>query len=317
MAHSRRQFLQGIGTLTALTALPTPFVTRADDAATDSYSTFKAAMETPYAAPLNIYFERVLGTSTVALTLHDLSAGRLLTSLLPEQPLPVASAFKGPLAMYALDTLDPRGWSVVPVEYWTATGANQVPEDVRDTWRSHAAELQALYRALVFSDNTATGAVLGYATAAQGETDALNAFNDWLRDTVGVSQLSGLGAWRDGVPDGMTWRDERYAGRDTKVDGVTTSFDNMMTARDLGLCYAWMHSQMNTEGRRVAMDLLSTIHNNRGANLERLATEAGGTPYSKNGSLETDAGYVVTDAGVMTLPDGRDLLLTVLSVNAP
>lgn len=318
MPYTRRTFLKTAAGLSALALMPPITRTFAAQAARRAAQTdYLTAMETPYAAPMNLPFERVLGAANVGLLLYEVSAARLLVALQPENPLPVASAFKAPLLMYFVDQVPREVWASVPVEHWNAASSSGLPAAYREAWTAHQHILRALYQTIVLSDNATTGTVLGYVAAAHDETDAVRRFNDWAQETVGVSQLSGLSAWGQGIPGGMTYTDARFNGRGTTISGQVYPFDNMMTPRDLGLFYVWMLAEMDAQGQRVCRNLLSTIYNNRGANLERLALAQGGTPYSKNGSLETDAGYVVTDAGLMALPDGREYLLVMLSLNAP
>ncbi|MEO1440100.1 MAG: L,D-transpeptidase [Chloroflexota bacterium] len=278
---------------------------------------YLTAMETPFAAPLNIYIQRVIRSGNISLLMYDVNNAQLLAGLNPENPLPVASAFKAALPMWFVDTVDRDVWNSVPVEHWNAPAASEVPEAYRDHWRRHGVILRDLYRTLVFSDNHATGVILGYLAEQSGSTDAVIAFNDWAAQRVGMSQISGLSGWSTGVPADMTHTDERFKERGTNIAGQLYTFENMMTARDIGLFYMWMLTELDAEQQAVVKALLSTIHNNRGANLERLALENNGVPYSKNGSLETDGGYVVTDAGLMQFEDGRHYLLVMLSLGAP
>ena len=319
MALSRRNFLKTAGLISLAAFAPRlPFNL---DLAAQSERNFVAeyltAMETPYAAPLNIYMERVIGAQNISLLLYDINTGQLLAGLAPENPLPVASVFKAALPMWFVDTVDREVWASVPVAYWNAAASSEVPEAFREAWRAHGAVLRDLYRALVFSDNVTTGTTLAYIARAAGSTDALIAFNDWAAERVGMSQISGLSGWSEGVPADMTYTDERFEERGTNIGGQLYTFDNMMTARDIGLFYMWMLTELDAEQQTVCKDLLSTIFNGRGANLERLALGNEGVPYSKNGSLQTDAGYVVTDAGIISLPDERNYLLVLLSLNAP
>ncbi len=298
MTLSRRQVLQAMIASAALTLPGQPFLA----AQTTGYvSDYLTALETPYAAPLNAHFETIIQQRNIDLLLYDLDNARLVTALATENPLPVASVFKGPLLMYFIDTVDPSVWRDLPVADWPTRG-----EPV----------LRALYQALVRSDNPATGEVLSYLAEIQDSREPLVLFNDWASDRVGVSQLSALSAWNQGIAANMSAVDPRYLGRGTTVSGQIVTFENLMTPRDLGLFYLWMLGNLPSDGLRVCLDLLSTIHDNRGANLERLATDLNGTPYSKNGSLITDAGTVITDAGLIELPDGHRYLLVMLSLAA-
>lgn len=298
MTLSRRQVLQAMIASAALTLPGQRFLTAQT---TNHIPDYLTALETPYAAPLNTHFEAVVRRHNIDLLLYDLDNARLVTALAPENPLPVASVFKAPMLIYFLDTVDPSIWRDVPVAEWVTSGQPV---------------LRALYQALVRSDNPATGQVLSYLAEIQDSREPLVLFNDWARDRVGASQLSALSAWNQGIAANMSAVDPRYLGRGTTVSGQIVTFENLMTPRDLGLFYLWMLDHLPPEGLRVCLDLLSTIHDNRGANLERLATDLGGTPYSKNGSLITDAGTVITDAGLIELPDGHRYLLVMLSLAA-
>ncbi len=319
MTVSRRQFLKAAALFAAAATAPQlPIkLTAQEDAARNILAEYLTAMETPFVAPLNVYMERIIGSENVSLLLYDINTGQLLTGLRPENPLPVASAFKAALPMWFVDTVEREVWNSVPVQYWDANAASEVPEEFRDAWRSHSAVLRDLYRALVFSNNPTTGTTMAYIAEASGSNDALIAFNDWAANRVGMSQISGLSSWSEGVPADMTSTDERFTERGTNIGGQLHTFENMLTARDIGLFYAWMLTELDAEQQAVCKALLSTIHNNRGANLERLAMANEGVSFSKNGSLETSAGYVVTDAGIISLPDNREYVLVMLSLGAP
>lgn len=282
----------------------------------DHVGAYLTALETPFDAPLNDHFEGVIQRNNLGLLLYDLENARLVTAMAPENPLPVASAFKAPLFFYFLDTVDSSVWSSVPVEYWNANSRQDVPEQYQTDWRQNQVILRALYQMLVLSDNLTTGTVLSYVAQTQGSTEPLVLFNDWARDVVGVSQLSALSAWDQGIENGMSTVDSRSLERGTSVAGQIVSFENMMTPRDLGLFYIWMVDHLSADGLRICRELLSTIRDNRGANLERLAMDVGATPYSKNGSLITDTGTIITDAGLIEMSDSHQYLLVMLSINA-
>lgn len=321
MSISRRRFLQGAVLASAMILTPAQRLLAALPAADSSQADFLAgyltAMETPYTAPLNPHFENIIGRRSIGLVLYDLTNARLITAHAPENLLPVASAFKGPALMYFMDTVDPAVWSRVPVAYWVAPRAEDVPEAYRDDWRRHQSILQALYRMVVISDNPATGRVLSYAARLAGRDDPLAMFNDWARERVGISQLSALTAWSHGIEAGMSTSDRRYADMTTPINGQQVRFDNMMTPRDLGLFYVWMLSRMSGDHLRACRDVLFTIHDNRPANLKRLGLDLGGRPYGRNGSLILEAGTVITDAGLIDLPDDRRYLLVTLTLGAP
>ncbi len=317
MPYSRRDFIRSAAAFGALALLPKPLFAFENDTAADFVADYLTAMDMPYTAPLNYIFERIVGRDKVGLLLYDVNDGRLMAALSPENPLPVASAFKAPLLMYFLDVVDRDVWSGVPVQHWNAVGPEVVPEEFRDASRRNFVIRRALWQMLALSDNATTGQVLSYVANAQGRTDAVAAFNDWAASVVGTSQISGLSGWNQGVDAGHTATDARFDSTTVTIDGVTYTLPNMMTPRDIGLFYMWMLQHFDADQKRTAFDMLSVIHNDRPANLERLALAHDGTPYSKNGSLETDAGYVVADAGLMSLPNNRDYLLVLLTLGVP
>lgn len=315
MSLSRRDFIKSIAVLGSMHYLSPALDLLAQGETINHYENYLSALETPYTAPMNEHFEAVASGHTIGIILYDLKKSRLLTALSSEKPLPIASAFKAGLLMYFVDQVDVDVWGHVPVEYWNANSKDDMPEAVRDSWRQHRAILRTLYQTIVLSDNVATGTVMSYVAKLQGRADAVTMFNDWARDTVGISQLSGLSAWQNGIESDMSFVDDRFTGNQTSINSQLVNFDNMMTPRDLGLFYVWMLSNMSDIQQQVCKQLLSTIFANRGANLERLAQQFEGVSYSKNGSLSTDAGYVVSDAGIIDLPDGRQFLLIVESVD--
>lgn len=318
MRLSRRQFLQSTALLgsATLTMPIRAWVNTQSNILPDYTSAYLSALEAPYIAPLNEHFEALIERQSIGLLLYDVQHGRLITALGTENLLPVASAFKAPVLLYFVDVIDPAVWGRVPVLHWNAPSAQDVPEAWREDWRTHQAILRALYEMLVFSGNAVTGAVLAYVAREQGRDDPLVCFNDWARERVGISQLSALSSWNEGIPTSMPPHDPRFVRRTTSINGQLRTFENMMTPRDVGLFYVWALSSLPPDALSVCKDLLSTIHDNRGANLERLAQDLGGTPYSKNGSLIIDEGVIVTDAGIIDLPESRQFVLVMLSLGA-
>ncbi len=315
MSLSRRDFLKSVAVFGALYGLSPAMKLFAENETINYYADFLLALETPYTAPMNEHFEVFTSGHTLGIILYDLRRSRLLTALNSEKLLPVASAFKSGVLMYFVDQMSADIWGTVPVEFWNANSSDEMPEDYRSSWKTHRAILRTLYQMIVLSDNVATGTVLATVAKANNRNDAVVAFNDWSRDTVGLSQLSGLGSWNNGLEEDINFIDERYTDNQTSLNSQLVTLNNMMTPRDLGLFYAWMLSNMSDEAQTVCKNLLSIIYTNRGANLERLSQQFEGVAYSKNGSLSTDAGYVVSDGGIIDLPDGRQFLLIVQSLD--
>jgi len=314
MSLSRRDFIKSLAVFSAMVSVSPTLKLFAEGEQIDHYANFVTALETPYTAPMNAHFEVATYGHTLGLILYDLKNSRLMTALQSEKLLPVASAFKSGVLIYFIDQIDAEVWGNVPVEFWNASSSDEMPEEYHASWKKHRAILRTLYQIIVLSDNVATGTALAYVAKANGSTDAVTAFNDWMADTIGVSQLSGLGTWENGLETDVSFIDERFTSNQTSLNSQLVTLNNMMTPRDLGLLYAWMLTHLSDEAQTTCKHLLSTIYTNRGANLERLAQQFDGVSYSKNGSLSTEAGYVVTDAGVIDLPDGRQYLLIVQSI---
>lgn len=321
MKLSRRQFLQQSALLTAL-ALASPLQQRVDAQTrpplpADALENYLQALEQPYTAPMNEHFEGVIGRHPFSVILYDIQQGRLLTALATENLFPVASMFKAGVLFYFLDQVSADVWGRVPVQYWDASAQGDVPEAWRDDWRRHQAILRAVHQMIVLSGNAVTGEVLAYVARGRGSADPIVSFNDWARERVNISPLSALSTWDEGIPPDMSATDERYTKRTTSINGQLRTFENLMTARDVGLFYMWALTTFDDQQSAVCRQVLSLIHNERRGNLERLAFDLGGISYSKNGSLIVDDGTIITDGGLIELADDRRYLLIVLSLNAP
>lgn len=275
--------------------------------------------EQPYLAPLNQYFDAQIGDQTIGFVLYNLTQGRLIATLRPEQALPAASTFKALALLHFVDVVSPEVWGSVPLGYWMERDGNVIPENYRPRWQNHVQILRDLWNMIVLSDNPATGRVMLYTARAEGRDDPIAALNDWLHARVGISQLSGISNWAMGIPEGIDNSDMRFFGREANIDHNPYPYANLMTVRDIGLVYAWYMDTFNPAQRDMADTLLSTINGDRRANIERLAFANGGVAYSKNGTLGADqsiAGAVITDAGVIELPDETRYLVVMLSVSA-
>ncbi len=275
--------------------------------------------EQPYLAPLNTYFDQEIGDQTIAFMLYNLTEGRLIAALRPEQALPVASTFKAAVLLHFFDVVSPDIWASVPLEYWTVRDRNAVPDAYLDAWRNNLPVYRDLWNMIVLSDNPATGRMMLYNARVQGREDPIAALNDWLHERVGISQLSGISNWAMGVPPGIENTDMRFFGREANIDHNPYPYANLMTVRDVGLIFTWYQDNFTPQQRDYADGLLSTINQERRANIERLAFANEGIAYSKNGTVgagDSTAGTVITDAGSIDLPDGTRYLLAMLSVNA-
>lgn len=325
---SRRDFLKGSAALAAALAMPglfsmDPRRAIATEGITPSpqwLDDYVAALDRPHFAPLNNVFDDLLDDDgNLCMLIYDVLRGQLLTGLKTEAPMPIASSFKGPVLFYFFDQVDASVWTSVPVPYWGEKFKENIPAQYQDAWSQHYSVLNDLFSTIVVSDNNSTGRLLTYVARQQGSDAPLALFNDWSHNVVGVSQISALGGWNNGVPAGYENTDLRFTRRTATLDHQQIQFNNLMTARDLGLYYIWWQSQMNEEARRVGEELLSWIWDDRRSNIEKLAYEYGGTSYSKNGSLseaETGVYVVVTDGGILDLPDFGYYLIAVLAGDA-
>src|SRR5258708_7669467 len=58
----------------------------------------------------------------------------------------VASAFKGPVAIYFFENVDSAVWKDVPVKYWLAKSDKEMPAEVRESWQKNKDLLKDLYQ---------------------------------------------------------------------------------------------------------------------------------------------------------------------------
>lgn len=322
---NRRDFLKYSALLTGTLATPAllPHIAKAGAPSippSNWISDFIFALDNPHLAPLNGIFDDLLDNSgNVSFMMYDVLRGQLVAGVNTEAPMPVASAFKGPVFFFFMDMIDAGVWGTVPVEYWSYNVAASVPEEYRESWNTHQRILRNLYDMVVMSDNNAAGRVFKYIADYYDSTIPLTMFNDWSHDVVGISQVSSMGNWRYGMPESIESEDERYMNRQVVLNHELFQFNNVMTPRDLGLYYVWWQNAMNAQAQRVGEDLLAWIQDDRRSNVERLAKEFNGVSYSKNGSLsinETGIAPVVTDGGLINLPDFGYYVVTFLSGNA-
>lgn len=333
MSIPRRQFLRQVGAFSLALAGSQFFPLRGVSASSGSPALFRnplrsvvnfsqpylTALEKPHIAPLNQMYLEIIGDHTVSFILYDLSQNQLLAAIQSEAALPVASAFKGPLLMYFIDTVPPEIWNSLPIEYWSQTNRDAVPAEYREAWQTNFGVLFDLYNTIVFSSNITTGKIFGYLARLQNSSEPLALFNDWSHRVVGTSQLSALSQWNEGIPNGMEQSDPRYVGRDANIDHQPVPQENIMTARDMGLYYLWMLDHMDADQQAACKGLLSIVPGEARANIERLAAQNNGISYSKNGSLGKDlnpSGVVITDTGLIELPNGKTYLLSMLTVGA-
>lgn len=243
----------------------------------------------------------------VSLLIYDVSGQRQLAALQSEEQMPVASAFKGPLLLYALSEIDPEVWTSVPVRYWSQTG--EIPEEYLPLLREHWI-LSRMYDMIVDSSNWAAGVVLDYVNDhSVTDLNSLEQFNTWSREVVGVSQSSGLRSWEDGPTDGLL--DQSYPLRKvTDWCGRTYSYPNTYSAKDLSLYYAWLFEEAPYDLQATAYELLSIVEGNPNY-IEKSAISLGGNSISKGGIFGGGrSSFVWVDAGFIVLEKQLYLVVT-------
>jgi hypothetical protein len=196
---------------------------------------------------------------------------------------PVASAFKAMLILY----------------YYLYT-----PQAEWDD-----AEGSTVYSVGVFSNNIETGVLLEQVAArVESDKNAIEKFNDFLRQTVGVYGGLYAWAWQENPLIGIT--DSRYSDMWVRVDEQPYRVDNVFTPADLARGYdilgrgeAFSHWPKMTEAIQAARALLSIPAPNYQSPIERVWP---GGYMGKDGILPTAAvstGYVVVDGGIIQVND--------------
>ncbi len=204
---------------------------------------------------------------------------------------PVASCFKAWVALYYY--------------YYTA------PEAWQD------AQGSALYSAIVFSGNTATGEVLAdVAGRVLGNRNPIEKFNDFLLQKVGMA--NGLHTWKwEGSPT-VGFSDPRYAPSETRqvfMGDEAYAVDNIFTATDLAHGYdVLVRGPVFAQVDRLRNALIATdkLLSVRAPDYQSPIERASGGAYmGKDGILpigDLPLGRVVNDAGVLTMGNNRYII---------
>jgi hypothetical protein len=247
----------------------------------------------------------------------------------PDTQLFVASAFKGPVAMYFFENVDKKVWSSVPIKYWGLKDKDKdqdkVPLEYRADWLQYHDILRDMYWMAVYSENEATGDVLMYVwqnTPQRNKGDnALIAFNNWSRDVVGAGPDSGLHLWLAGRTACRGCVDERYGRKFLVYGGKILTPNNTYSPRDLARFYVYLATTGRELGYyKTAVELLSTTRQQPGM-LEYFTGKAGIEAASKDGfvgpySEYSDGYYISTDAGLLTLADGKQYAVAFMAFDA-
>lgn len=199
---------------------------------------------------------------------------------------PVASCFKAWLALHYFVHVPPDEWD---------TG-----------------EYSPVYQMAVSSDNVNTGVVLDMvARRARSRKNAIETFNDFLTQTVGMANGLHTWNWPDSPTVGLT--DPRFApsaARSVRLGGQEYRVDNAFTAADLARGYDFLlrgeyftRSPELKAAIQAARALLSIPAHNYRSPIERVYADG----YTgKDGilpSADISTGRVVNDAGLIRRGD--------------
>jgi hypothetical protein len=280
----------------------------------------------------NHLFQEIIGQRSASFLAFNLTTQEVIAGVNANELMPVASAIKGPILLYFLDTVDESVWSSVPVEFWNAKNAQEIPEVYRESWLMHGSILKDLWRMIVLSDNVSTGNVLAYAyqfSACAQNKNAITAFNSWAESQVGINPNSGLRQWNIGGTNTDRDIDPRFRNRLVTLVKPPRFYNNVSSAFDLFLYYAWLDQQasLNPSLHKVASQVLSIIPENMYPGfLENLALRLGGTPYSKDGYIGPEYSefgeHLAADAGLIFLsddpndPNGTKIIIVSMGINA-
>jgi hypothetical protein len=275
----------------------------------------------------SIIRSRKFGVSVMPI--GDASDGLEPVGVNPDTQLFVASAFKGPVAIYFFENVDKDVWDSVPIRYWGLKDKDKdldkVPLQYQADWLKYHDILRDMYWMAVYSENEATGDVLAYVwqnTAQHDKGDnALIAFNNWSQSTVGIGPDSGLHLWLAGRTACRGCVDERYGRKFLVYGGKILTPNNTYSPRDLALFYVYLANQGRKLGfYQKAVELLSTTRQQPGM-LEYFTTKAGIDSATKDGfvgpySEFSDGYYISTDAGLLTLADGKQYAVAFMAFDA-
>lgn len=236
---------------------------------------------------------------------------------------PVASAFKGPVALYFFEHVDPTLWRSVPVRYWSAKAATNVPVEYQAAWNEHHAVLFDVYQMAVLSENEATARTLTYVwknTAAKDYgANPVRAFNQWSWDRVGISKRSGLRAWLISERTCPRCYDDRLEAATLIYGRKIYYLNNTYTARDLALFWKYLALEGRQRGYFDAADAL--MQDQHYGLLGKTARTFGIHTISKDGYIAPNSdngnGYrISTDGGLLRLPDGEEYAVAFLAFDS-
>jgi hypothetical protein len=281
MQYSRRQFiaLLGVGAALALTR-----------------QTFAADWdhETPLAKSVRDYLQGVIGGRKMALDFRRINSENdeeFRIQINAVDYYPVASCFKAFAVLY----------------YFLNT-----PPDVWDN-----SEYTPVYRAAVYSNNAQTGVLLDdVARRVPGRGNAIEKFNDFLHDVVGID--SGLHTWNWETSPTTGMSDERFApgGRRTvRIRDQVYNVDNVFTAEDLARGYDLLargEAFSRSDRMRQAIDQTRRLLSIRAPDYQSPIERVYKAGYmGKDGVLpasDVATGRVIADAGVVSTDEAQYII---------
>ena len=154
-------------------------------------------------------------------------------------------------------------------------------------------------------------------------TNPIIAFNNWTHSVAGVSEDSGLRSWIDGKTNCVDCLDERYGQKAFVYRGKILIPNNTYSPRDLAQIYV----HLATKGRDLgyydtATELLGTMRSpNAPSMIQYHMRKLGIQTASKDGFVAPNSEfgegyYISTDAGLLTLPDGKQFAVAFMAFDS-
>lgn len=271
----------------------------------------------------NIIRERKLGVSV--LPIGEAASSMDEVGVNQDTQLFVASAFKGPVALYFFENISKDVWGSVPQQYWLAKDADKVPAEYRAAWTQYHDILKDVYMMAVYSENDGTGNVLMYVyenSDWRNKADnPIIAFNNWSQQVVGLSAESGMRSWESGKSFCRTCYDERYGKKSFQYGTRILIPNNSYSARDLAKYYVYMATKARELGYYDAVYALLSLPTEDKSFIEYFSQKYGLQEASKDGwigkeSEYSDGFYITTDAGLLTLPDGTQYAVAFMAFDS-
>ncbi|MHB8629747.1 MAG: serine hydrolase [Aggregatilineales bacterium] len=265
---------------------------------------------------------RKLGIAVLPINASDDAVGEVGVN--DDDQYSVASAFKGPVAIYFFENVGSEVWRSYPIRYWNDDDEEDVPEAYKPAWERYHVILRAVYQMAVYSENDSTGNVLAYVYDSTGKPaqNAIIGFNDWGRSAVGISGQSGLNAWFAGKSScARGCSDPRFGQVQITYRHKIVLLGNSYSPHDLARFYTHLATQGRVLGYYdTAMALLSV--GGPDSSLSKADCRPQGVAVaSKSGLIgpyiqDSNGFYVTTDAGIFTLPDGEQYAFAFMALDA-